>query len=103
MIRNADSWNTLKKELQIGEIISGKVFKVEPYGVYIDIGKDFYGIVLAPYISNNRITIEDYPKIGEIVTGLIIHFSEEIDPKKIEFNYLVISMKDYISKTESSI
>ncbi|WP_420571559.1 S1 RNA-binding domain-containing protein [Kordia sp.] len=103
MIRNINSWNTLKKELHIGEIISGKVFKIEPHGIYIDINKKFYGIVLAPYISKNRITVENYPKIGEIVTGLIIHFSEEIDQKNIEFNYVVVSMKDYISKSESSI
>ncbi|WP_298507824.1 S1 RNA-binding domain-containing protein [uncultured Kordia sp.] len=99
MIRNINSWNALKKELHIGEIISGKVFKIEPHGIYIDINKDFYGIVLAPYISESSITIEDYPKIGEIVTGIIIHFSEQIDQKNIEFNYVTISMKDYISKT----
>lgn len=93
--KTIESWKKLKNELQIGQIISGVVFKIEHYGIYVDIGKDFHGIVLAPYISKEIIEVKDYPKIGEVVTGIIIHFSERNNPNEINFNYVVLSIKDY--------
>ena len=45
--RTVDNWNKLKQELKPRDVVSGTVFQVEDYGIYIDIGKHFYGIVFS--------------------------------------------------------
>ena len=77
MNKNEFTWKELTERLQIGQEITGVVFQQEAYGVYVDIGEAFYGIVLAPQISiNNGITPEEYPKIGDTITSIILDFSQ---------------------------
>ncbi|WP_272151511.1 S1 RNA-binding domain-containing protein [Tenacibaculum aiptasiae] len=87
--RTIVNWEKLKLEIQIGDILYGEVFKVEPYGVYVDINKDFYGIVLAPYIGKRNISLDEYPKLGEKLKVMVIDLSEFNG----EFTYVSLSMK----------
>jgi ribosomal protein S1 len=91
--RTKEKWEELKNKLEKGQILSGKVVKVERYGVFVDIGEAFNAIVLAPQISKKeKITVEDYPKKGEFIEGVILDFSDDqnID---YDFAYVSISIK----------
>ncbi|WP_299161577.1 S1 RNA-binding domain-containing protein [uncultured Tenacibaculum sp.] len=87
--RTIENWEKLKFEIQVGDVLYGEVFKVEPYGVYVDINKDFYGIVLVPYIGEKNIKLNDYPEIGEKLKVKVIHF---FDFNGV-FTYVSLSMK----------
>ena len=88
--RNKDKWEELKKKIFKGQIISGKVIRVERFGVFVDIGEDFEAIVLAPHISEKKgITIDEYPKVGEVVKGIILDFS---DDRNIDYNFANVSI-----------
>ena len=92
--RSLENWTKLQKSLNIGDVVSGTVFQIENYGVYVDIGEDFYGIVLLPYISKERLeSLSDYPQVGSIVNTIVIDFS--FSKENIEFSYVVLSIKDY--------
>lgn len=100
MEKNESAWKELTQRLQIGQEITGTVFKQEPYGVHVDIGEAFHGIVLAPYISiKDRHGLEEYPKVGDIITSLVLFF----DPNykgDLEFRYISLSIKDYLLKKD---
>jgi ribosomal protein S1 len=76
MVRNIENWKKLQQKLKVGQVIKAKVIKLEPYGVYMDIGEKFHGIVLAPQIGRPDITFEEYPKIDTILDTIILAFSE---------------------------
>ncbi|WP_299679227.1 S1 RNA-binding domain-containing protein [uncultured Dokdonia sp.] len=101
MNKNEFTWKELTERLQIGQEITGVVFQQEAYGVYVDIGEAFYGIVLTPQISlNNRITLEEFPKIGDTITSVILGFSEHTKEESLEWNYVSLSIKKYLLKSE---
>ncbi|BDD13094.1 hypothetical protein FUAX_55260 (plasmid) [Fulvitalea axinellae] len=85
-------WERFCGRLRVGDRVTGRVFKHEPYGVYVDIGEDFYGIVLVPMIRKEpRIRVEEYPAIGSSVTAVILAFSPN---REMEYSYVSLSMKD---------
>ncbi len=92
--RTLESWHQLQQELKIGDVVTGTVFQVEAYGSYVDIGKDFYGIVLAPHISDKPgLEFHEYPQVGETISSRILDFSEYTNPDQIPFNYISLSIK----------
>lgn len=97
--KTEENWNRLKSELKIGDTVQGRIFKVEPYGVYVDIGRDFYGIVLAPQIGKESIAFDEYPKIGETISAIILGFSHY--RSQLEFSYVSLSIKAYKEKANS--
>ena len=92
--RTIENWNKLTQELKVGDVVSGTVFQVESYGVYVDIGEQFYGIVLVPYIGDGRLeSFSDYPQIGSLINTIVIGFS--LNKGNMEFSYVGLSAKDY--------
>lgn len=100
MIKNEASWKELTERLQIGQEITGTVFRQEPFGVFVDIGEAFHGIVLAPYISTKiGLGLDEYPKVGETITSIVILFDPN-DRRDLEWRYISLSIKDYPLKTD---
>lgn len=91
-MRTLDTWNELKIRLKVGELVSGNVKEVHPFGVFVDIGEEFYALAQAPFISDKEeIGSSEFPKEGEFVTGRIQVFSDRRD---VNFNQIYISLKD---------
>ncbi|HCM52767.1 TPA: hypothetical protein DIS57_02320 [Candidatus Wolfebacteria bacterium] len=38
-------WETVSDKFKEGEEVEGKVYKVNPFGAYIDLGQDLYGLI----------------------------------------------------------
>lgn len=92
--RNEKTWKELKQRLKKGNIIQGKVVEVEPFGIFLDINESFLGLVLGPQISDKEfISIEDFPKLGDNLEGVIIDFSDEEYITDYNFAYVSISLK----------
>jgi ribosomal protein S1 len=89
MHTNQENWNLLLEKLKIGDVIKGRVFKIEPYGVYVNIGEIFHGIILAPHIGKPNIAMEEYPKIGVELQSIIVGFSHFNQ----EHSYVSLSIK----------
>ncbi len=96
--RNKRNWESLKIRLHVGQIVEGIITRVETYGVYIDIGEIFEGIVLIPQLSLIPLQkLEDYPKRGDSIKGIIVDFS---DGKNLDYEFanISISVKQYLGR-----
>jgi ribosomal protein S1 len=74
---NEMSWEELKGTLNIGDIVIGTIQKHEPYGVFVDIGYQFEGLIqITDFKDEGVMTKEEYPSIGEEVRAKILGFKE---------------------------
>lgn len=85
-----ETWNELKSRIIKGQLITGTVIRSERYGLFLDIGESFNGLVLIPFLSKNTdLEFDEYPKTGELVKGKVLDFS---DNDHIEHSYVSISL-----------
>jgi len=67
-------WPTVKKQLHIGQGISGEVIARAPFGVWLDIGVTFPALLIVPNMEGakvRRIAFDDYPSKGTFLDGRI--------------------------------
>lgn len=94
------SWNNLKKRLQIGQIIEGIVLQHEPFGIFVDVGYDYQGIVqITDFKDSGVMTLDQYPDIGQRVSAVILGFKESgqqiwLGMKPSQLNQLLPCQRD---------
>ncbi|WP_445359823.1 hypothetical protein ACJJIL_12335 [Microbulbifer sp. EKSA005] len=82
-----EKWNELKSRIRVGDEIEANVFRVESYGVLVDIGFQieddykFSGIIdialtPKPGIKALPKKLEDWPSVGEQVTCVVLAYRE---------------------------
>jgi small subunit ribosomal protein S1 len=70
---NPWDWDEVKRLLAIGTDVEGVVTRVAPFGVFVDLGVGFDGVLEVPQMAGtNRKRIEDYPAVGARVTAKVI-------------------------------
>lgn len=52
---NQDPWQDVEKKYKIGQLVSGKVLKINPFGAFVELDKDIHGLV---HISELGETVE---------------------------------------------
>ena len=50
-----DPWANVEKKYKKGQIIKGKVIKVNPFGAFIELDKDIHGLVHISELSNKKV------------------------------------------------
>jgi ribosomal protein S1 len=72
------AWEDLKSSLSVGQIVSGKVVSHAPFGVFVDLGLPFLGVVEIPYFKDDtaRLQREDFPAVGATIRARIIAFAD---------------------------
>ncbi len=75
-------WNKVAEKHQVGDIITGKVVRLVPFGCFVQIDKSVDGLVHISQISNKRIAKpDDVLKIGQKVEAKIVEM--DLENKKI--------------------
>ncbi|MGL5123456.1 MAG: S1 RNA-binding domain-containing protein [Fusobacteriaceae bacterium] len=69
-------WEVAKETVIIGEIVEGKITRVVPYGVFVEVTSGVEGLVHASDFTWNKkkINVSDFVKIGDIVKVKIMDF-----------------------------
>ena len=76
------------KRYHVGEVIKCTVSGIEPYGVFVNIDKNFNGLIHISEVSNEFVRdVNDYVNVGDEIYVKII----EIDPKD---HQMKLSIKD---------
>lgn len=61
-----DPWKSVKDKYKVGEKVSGKILKVEPFGLMIALDKDIHGLAHISELSDDPIgNINDKFKVGQ--------------------------------------
>ncbi len=61
-----DPWKGLEKELAVGKTVRGKIIKVQPFGVVVEITETVHGLAHISMLSNTPLAnINDWAKIGD--------------------------------------
>ena len=67
------SWEDVKLQLPIGSEVVGTVWSVKPYGVWVDLGVGFDGLILVPELAGEGPKQpEDYPQVGTRVSAKVL-------------------------------
>ena len=62
----ADPWLEAVKKYQIGQLVKGKVIKIMPFGVFVELDKDIQGLAHIMELSSEAVkNAEDVLKIGD--------------------------------------
>ena len=71
------TWDEVKARLPIGTEVTGTVLRVMPFGVFVDLGVGFLGLLEVPNMAGeNRKTEVDYPQAGQTVTANVLWHSD---------------------------
>jgi ribosomal protein S1 len=74
---NEISWDKLKESLKVGEQITGTVKRHEQYGVFVDIGYEFDGLIqITDFKDEGIMTQEEYPIIGSKIRAAVLGFKD---------------------------
>ena len=71
------TWEELKNTLEIGTIIIGTITRHEPYGVFVDIGYEYDGLIqITDFKDEGVMTPEEYPAVGDEVQVKVLGFKD---------------------------
>jgi ribosomal protein S1 len=71
------SWSTLKKIMTIGEIVKGQVTRHAPYGVFVDLGIPFEGLIqITDFKDQGIMSPQEYPPVGQEIEAVVLGFKE---------------------------
>ena len=67
------TWDDVKQLFPVGTEVTGVVQSVHPFGVFIDLGVSFPGLIMVPELAGESPKqIEDYPQIGQMVSAKVL-------------------------------
>jgi small subunit ribosomal protein S1 len=60
-----DPWQNIEQKYQPGQIVKGRVTKLNPFGAFVEIDKDIYGLVHVSEFTEQNQPMEEILKIGQ--------------------------------------
>lgn len=74
---NQLTWDELKNTLKVGSLIVGVIIRHEPYGVLVNIGYEYDGLIqITDFLDEGIMTPERYPPIATKVNLAILGFKD---------------------------
>jgi len=73
----SSTWEDLKATLEVGSRITGTVTRHEQYGVFLDIGYEYDGLIqITDFKDEGTMTPGEFPAIGDEVEAVVLGFKE---------------------------
>jgi len=75
-----EAWDSLKRTHKRGDLLSGRVIRQKPYGVFVDAGLGFLVLLEIAELqnagSNQYSSLAEHPPVGSIVAGRLTDFTD---------------------------
>lgn len=82
---NNDPWKTVSTKYPIGEVVTGKVVRMVPFGVFVELEDGIDGLVHISQISNKHVVKpEDELSIGQIINVKVLDI--DLENKKVSLS-----------------
>lgn len=92
-----DPWDKIHDKYKIGQIVNGKVLKINPFGLFVELDQDIHGLAHISEISEKPISdLSSLVKIGEIKEFKIL----SIEPKNHRLGLTLKNAKALLKKIE---
>jgi small subunit ribosomal protein S1 len=89
-----DPWKDIAKKYKVGEMVSGKVLKVNPFGLFVELDSDIHGLAHISELSDKPVNdVNEIAKAGETIKFRVI----SVEP---ENHRLGLSLKSPKEKTK---
>lgn len=73
-----DPWDDIERKFHIGDVVSGRVFKIANFGAFIELADEIDGLVHISQISEERVEkIKDVLKVGQEVSARVIKIDKD--------------------------
>lgn len=70
-------WHELKKALPVGAIVMGSVSRHEAFGVFVDIGYGYDGLIqITDFKDEGRMSADEFPEIGSVIRAKVLGFKD---------------------------
>ncbi len=91
-----DPWENIDKKYQSGQLVKGKVLKVNPFGLFVELDSDIHGLAHISELSDKPVTdVNQIAKVGDELEFTIL----SIEPKN---HRLGLSLKKRSEKREKN-
>ena len=71
------TWDELKENLTVGEVVTGTVRQHWPFGVLVDLGHGFDGLIqVTDFKDEGVMTPDEYPAVGAEVRAVVRGFKD---------------------------
>lgn len=72
-----DPWQKAVKKYKLDDIVQGKIIKITPFGVFVEVEKDFHGLAHISELGADFKKLEEKIKVGDKVKFKIISIEPE--------------------------
>ena len=73
-----DPWKKAAEKYMVGNVVKGKVLKIDKFGVFVELDKDIHGLAHISELSADKVEkVEDLVKIGETYEFKILSIEPE--------------------------
>ena len=92
-----DPWKLVKEKYKIGEVVKGKILKIEPFGLMIGLDKDIHGLAHISELSDEPIAnIQSKFQIGQEMEFTVV----SLEPTEHRLGLRIAGVKGKAKKTE---
>ncbi len=93
-----DPWGNINEKYNVGDMVDGKVLKVNPFGLFVELDPDIHGLAHISELSDKPITdVNEIAKAGETIKFRII----SIEPKDHRLGLSLKAVKESSSAKAS--
>lgn len=92
-----DPWASVASKYNVGDVVKGKVLKVNPFGLFVELDKDIHGLAHVSELSDQSIDIKTFASPGDEMDFEVVN----IEPKEHRLGLRIPGVKGKLSaKTE---
>jgi len=87
----ADPWSEVEKKYRVGDIVKGKVLKVNPFGLFVELDPEIHGLAHISELSDKPVTdVNTIAKANETIDFRVI----SVEPKEHRLGLSIKAIKE---------